>query len=193
MAVTFVTMSLFRTVNEINLNSTETEFEPSWWVHFWRNWNCSFEIHIKYMTQIKDMILRNSITNIFSCRRPVTNIADYYFSIFFVVRGSFSFVIGWHKWQSPMRMQQLRVSREVHLKIEIIFDKNENFEFIIGFFCRRKSTFWSRIVQFWIFRVRTGILGPLVQPELAIQIRCGDPWIRINRYKSAQQWNRIQQ
>ena len=58
MAVTFVTMSLFRTVNEINLNSTETEFEPSWWVHFWRNWNCSFEIHIKYMTQIKDMILR---------------------------------------------------------------------------------------------------------------------------------------
>ena len=40
-----------------------------------------------------------------------------------------------------MRMQHLRNSREMHLKIEIIFDKNENFEFIIGFFCRRKSTF----------------------------------------------------
>ena len=49
MAVIFVTLSLFRTVNETNLNSTETEFEPFWWVHFWRRWNFSFEIHIKYM------------------------------------------------------------------------------------------------------------------------------------------------
>ena len=124
-------------------------------------------------------------------RKPVTNIADYYFSNFFVVRGSFSFVTGWHKWQSPMRMQQLRVSREMHLKIEIIFDKYENFEFIVDFFCRCKSTFWPRIVQFWIFRVRTGIPGLRIQPELT-KIRSVEPWIRINRYKSAQQWNRLQ-
>ena len=48
----------FLSVNLINLNSIETEFEPCWWVHFWRKSNFRLEIQIKYMTQIKDMILR---------------------------------------------------------------------------------------------------------------------------------------
>ena len=54
----FCDIVTFPPVIGINLNSTEREFEPCWWVHFWRNWNCSLEILIKYMTQIKDMILR---------------------------------------------------------------------------------------------------------------------------------------
>ena len=81
-----------------------------------------------------------------------------------------------------------RVSREVHFKFEFIFDKNENFEFIVGFFCRCKSTFWPRIVQFWTFRVRTGIPGLSVYRDSGITIRSVEHWIRINRYKSTKQW-----
>ena len=39
------------------------------------------------------------------------------------------------------------------------FYKNENFEFIVGFLCCCESAFWPWIIQFWIFRIRTGLPG----------------------------------